>query len=417
MRPKLLPRAAIAVFAAATLAFGSVAVPTAQADTRLAVPGAGPLYYPTFITELPVGQFYFFGTGEGGGTPLSVLEGYDALNHMIGKNWFPGTTAQVVNYPASLGILSGNFAAPGTNEAVETGRASLDEQIKAATVAGDPVVIAGLSEGTIVINRELAHLATDPEAPLADQLSFALFSSPELGLAAIYLPLGVTVPLFDFTVSDLADSQYDVDVVFHQYDAWADPPDRPWKLLSVVNTLFGLLYYHNKPAFAAPSDAVEVSSATSELGGTTTTYMIPSPTLPLLKPLQQLGAPTEFVERLNSALKPRVDAGYSRLTPDAGPYFSHGRLVKSAEEDNTSVSDDDSEDSRQSSAEEPDEELGAHAVTDAATTERDDDAASGVQSTADTGADRDDRSSEAGDDDDSQSTTSSPGGTEAGDAA
>lgn len=408
MRSKLLPTAAIAVLATLTMGFGSGALPNAQAETRLTVPGAGPLYYPKFINELPVGQFYFFGTAEGGGSRLSVLEGYDALNQMIGKNWFPGTMPQVVNYPASLGLLSGSLSAPGTNEAVATGRASLDEQIKVATANGDPVVIAGLSEGTIVINRELAHLATDPAAPPADLVSFVLFSSPELGLAATYVPLGVTVPLFEFTVGDLADSQYDVDVVFHQYDAWADPPDRPWKVLSVVNTLFGLLYHHNRPAFSAPSDAVEVSSTTSELGGTTTTYMIPSPTLPMLKPLAQLGAPTQLVDRLNSALKPRVDAGYSRLTPEAGPYFSRGRLVRPAD-DEREVS---------AFADEHDEEPDADGATHATTTERDDDAPSTAHSTVDSEPGPESRpTSEADDDDDSPSTTDSPSDSEASDAA
>ncbi|MFY9919873.1 MAG: PE-PPE domain-containing protein, partial [Mycobacterium sp.] len=48
---------------------------------------------------------------------------------------------------------------------------------------------------------------------------------------------------------------------------------------------------------------------------------------PMLKRLEQLGVPDEIVDALNSRLKPIVDAGYSRLTPDAGPHFSHGQLV------------------------------------------------------------------------------------------
>ncbi|MGV0794146.1 PE-PPE domain-containing protein [Mycolicibacterium sp. XJ1819] len=282
------------------------------------------------MTQLPVGRFYLLGTGEERGGPLSVLDGYALLNRMIGENWYPGSTAEVVTYPASIGVVSGSLAAPRVEEGVETGRRSLDEQIKSVAATGEPVRIAGLSEGTLVINRELARLATDPTAPRADLLSFVLFSSPELGLASIYLPVGARVPIIDYTMTPLADSQYDVSVVFHQYDAWADPPDRPWNLLAVANTLFGLAYYHNKAALAAPSDAVEVSRVTSELGGTTTTYMVPAPTVPLLKPLQQLGVPKGIVDGMNSVLKPMVDAGYSRLNPDAGPFFSHGRLRPSS---------------------------------------------------------------------------------------
>ena len=181
--------------------------------------------------------------------------------------------------------------------------------------------------GTIVIDRELAYLATDPNAPPPGDLHFAMFSSPELGLAVTYLPAGTTIPLINYTVQDLSETQYDVSVVFGQYDFFGDPPDRPWDLLADLNSLFGALYYHDPTALATPSDAVELSSVTSSLGGEITTYMIPSPILPMLMPLQAIGVPQQFVDDLNDMLKPIVDAGYSSLTPDAGPYFSDGALV------------------------------------------------------------------------------------------
>ncbi len=327
---RLALAAAIAGLASVLIAIGSICAPWAHAQTRITVGGAGPLYYPRIVSALPLGRLYFVGMDEATGPPLSVLQGYDLLNHMVGENWFPGSTPQVVNYPASMGLLSGSLAAPGVDVAVAMGRASLDDQIKNAARNGDPVVIGALSEGTLVINRELAHLATDPSAPRPDLLSFALFASPETGLFDIYLPAGAHLPVVNYTEQNLAESQYDVSVVFRQYDAWSDPPDRPWNLVSVVNSLFGMLYFHDGTAVADPSDAVEVSSVTSQkLGGTTTTYMVPSPTLPLLIPLQQLGFPERIVGKLNAVLKPIVDAGYSRLTPDAGPYFSHGRLRRS----------------------------------------------------------------------------------------
>lgn len=322
---RTLRSAALSALACVGIAAATVA-PSAEAATRITVGGAGPLYMPNLITNLPLGRFYLNGTRAAQGPPVSVLEGYDILNHLVGENWFPGTSPQVVNYPASVGLVSGSLAAPGANQAVAMGRVSLHDQIRNAASGGEPVVIAGLSMGTLVINSELAYLSSDPAAPPRDQLSFALFGGPELGVAATYLPLGVTVPIIDYTVRDLSDSQYDVAVVYHQYDGWADPPDRPWNLLAVVNALFGTLYFHNNSSVAAITDAVELSSSTSALGGTTTTYMIPSPTVPLLLPLAQSGVSQNVIDGLNSTLKPIVDAGYSNLTPDAGPYFSRGRL-------------------------------------------------------------------------------------------
>lgn len=315
------------VASAAVAAGGSLAAP-ADAQIRITVPGASSRYFPGFVTGLPLGRVYLADTGYETGEPLSILEGYDLLNHVLGENWFPGTTPQVVNYPASMGILSGSLAAPGVDLAVEMGRAALDDQIGKAAAGGNGVVIAALSEGTLVVNRELAYLASHPDnAPSPDQLSFAMFGSPELGLFTTYLPPGLTLPIVDYTAHALSESQYDVSIVFRQYDGWGDPPDRPWNLLADVNSIAAASLVHNSSALTAPADVVQISQTTNHLGGTTTVSMIPSPTLPLLLPLQQLGVPTGVVEALNSALKPIVDAGYSRLSPDAGPHFFQGQLV------------------------------------------------------------------------------------------
>ncbi|ORB84231.1 hypothetical protein B1987_10980 [Mycobacterium kansasii] len=302
---------------------------SAAAGTRITIPGAGPLYYPNFITTLPyLGQVLLLG-GVPGPSSVSILQGYELLNHAIGQNWFPGTTAQLVNYPASIGILSGSLAAPSTNDAVAMGQRALNDQIMNAFANGNgsPVRIAGLSEGTIVVNRELAYLAANPSAPPPDALQFAMFSSPELGLAHIYLPTGMTVPLINYTVQGLPNTQYDVSVVFGQYDFWGNPPDRPWNLPAAVNSLFGAAYYHNTASLASLSDAVQLSSTTTSSGGTITTYVVPAPTLPMLLPLTDIGVPKPIVDALNSLLQPIVNEGYSSLTPDAGPYFSHGSLV------------------------------------------------------------------------------------------
>jgi hypothetical protein len=335
---------------------GFVSIPRAQADsgdiagfasdaiddaTRITVPGAGPLYHPNIITELPsLGQSYLRGlpSGEGlsgggeslsGPSTVSLLQGYDILNHAIGENWFPDSTAQVVDYPASIGILSGSLAAPDANDAIAMGQQELNDQIMNAVTNGNgtPVDIAALSEGTIVVDRELGYLATDPNAPPASDLQFAMFSNPELGLAGTYLPVGTTVPVIDYTAQDLPDTQYDVSVVFSQYDFFGDPPDRPWDLLAWVNSLFGFKYYHTPTALASPSDVVQLSSVTDSLGGTITTYMVPAPILPMLLPLEQMDVPQSIVDDLNSLLQPIVNDGYSSLTPDAGPYFSHGELL------------------------------------------------------------------------------------------
>ncbi len=300
------------------------------AGTRITIPGAGPLYYPNFITELPyLGRLIVSGMGMPGPISASILQEYDLLNNAIGENWFPGTTAQVVNYPASIGIVSGSLTAPTVNSAVAMGQQALNDQIMNAFANGNgsPVYVAGLSEGTVVVNRELAFLASSPTAPPPSALRFVMFSSPEVGLVNTYIPDGFTIPVIDYTAHALTNTQYDVSIVSPQYDFFSNPPDRPWNLLADVNTLFGAYYYHNTASLASMSNAVVMSSTTTPLGGTITNYTIPSPMLPMLLPLEQIGVPQPIVDGLNSFLQPIVDDGYSSLTPGAGPYFFHGSLV------------------------------------------------------------------------------------------
>lgn len=47
----------------------------------------------------------------------------------------------------------------------------------------------------------------------------------------------------------------------------------------------------------------------------------------MLMPLAHIGVPAPIVGALDSLLRPVVDAGYSSLTPAAGPYLSGGSLI------------------------------------------------------------------------------------------
>jgi PPE-repeat protein len=270
---------------------------------RFAVPGAAP------------------GLLTGGET----LKQYAALNAMIGQNWFPGTTPGVVNYPATAGVISGLFK-PTANQSFAIGQQALNTAILNAVGNGQPVVVTGLSEGAIVIDREEAYLAQAPNAPAPNMLSFVEFANPERGLVATFLPVGTHIPGVGYTACAAPVSQYDTDIVYTQYDGWADFPDRPWHLLADVNAVAGVQYLHTPTAFASPSDAVEVSSVTNSLGGTTTTYMIPTSTLPLLMPLEHIGAPAPIINGLNNFLTPIVNEGYSQYDSNGGPYLSRGLM-------------------------------------------------------------------------------------------
>ena len=104
---------------------------------RITVPGASPLYYSALFKLL---------------SHRITADQYAALSAAIGGNWFPGTRAEVVNYPATAGLVSG-FVAPTANESVAIGQQMLHTEILNAVATGRPVVVTGFSEGTLVVDR------------------------------------------------------------------------------------------------------------------------------------------------------------------------------------------------------------------------------------------------------------------------
>jgi hypothetical protein len=237
---------------------------------------------------------------------------------------YAGDTLINVDYPASVWPLT--FDRPTLGGSVRIGADMTENLLK--TTSGVRTVV-GISQGAMVADEVQRQLANDPHAPAPDQVSFVMIADPTRpGGFLSLLPTGTYIPILDFRTGRPPDSQYDSTVIVQQYDGVADFPDRPWNVISVANALMGVSYYHLPPDYYLH---VQIPlgtgvSTTSLKGGTTTTYLIPSPGLPLTKPLRDFGVPAQVVDRLDDTLRPVVDAGYSRLTPDAGPHIENGRL-------------------------------------------------------------------------------------------
>jgi hypothetical protein len=287
--------------AAAVAASLVLTAPLVQAETRIIVPG----------TEYAV---------NGSGVQFAIKLGTPFNQTLVGSNWLPGTTSRLVSYPASIVF-------PDLDASIGQGQVALNHEIATAVANGDPVVVTGLSQGSIVVDHELTYLASDPKAPPPSQLSFVIFSDPGYGtgLLSTYLPNGATVA--GYTQVTPPQSQYNVTYVYAQWDGFSNAPDRPWNLVADANAILGIMYGHTRASEAVPSDAVVQSKTTNSLGGTTTVEMIPEPTLPLVQPLVNAGVPAWITNPLNKALTPIVLAGYSQYTPSAGPYVSGGKIV------------------------------------------------------------------------------------------
>jgi PE-PPE domain len=313
-------RGTLAVLSAAVVL---VAAPSAHAgQSRIGINGARPSDLPGVSDVL----------GDAGFTQDGWL--HHASN--VGSNWLPGMTPVPLDYPAQLGPLWGTAAMSG-DRSLAAGQVALHTAILAELAKGNTVSVAGLSLGTMVIDREIAYLQglAESEAPPAKSITFYVFGGESRGFGQMYAR-GVTVPLIGVTFHTVPDSRYDTVVVYGQWDGWAAPPDRPWNALAVLNAVMGALYTvngsndHSRAAMSDVADAVLVSDVTNALGGRVTTYMIAEASLPITRPLRQLGVPGAIVDRLNELLLPWIRAGYSSMTPELGLRFDNGRLLWTA---------------------------------------------------------------------------------------
>jgi hypothetical protein len=251
-----------------------------------------------------------------------------------GAEWLPTRHRQLVDYPAGqvqghvLGrifpgisqldeILPGLGAdGPSVGESIPVGA----DNLAAAITKGGPGTLIGLSEGALVLDALQARLATDPNAPPPDQLTFNTFGDPvarhgfgESFLTAMF-PVGTVVPALDYPVPPPVESQYDTNMFISAYDSIADFPDRPDNMMALANTLMGLVTGHTAVAFTNPSmvPPQNIRTTINSRGATTTTYLIPERHLPLVLAFGYLGVPEDTLTRLDAVLLPMVNAGYSR---------------------------------------------------------------------------------------------------------
>lgn len=238
-----------------------------------------------------------------------------------------GCATTIVDYPRTAGPLYGPHA-PDVDGTIAIGS---DRLVQTLRTAREPSVVAGLSLGSVAADDAQRVLDTDPDRPPADALTFIVAGDPVRvtplsNAIGSYLPVGFRVPVLGWTVTRApTDSVYDAVIVVGEYDLVADFPDRPWNLLAVINGVFGFFYRHGAASLSSPSDvppqniAVTVNSS----GATTTTYLVGSTVLPMLKPLNGI-VPTKILGAVSKVLKPIVDRGYSRndaATGNRQPYL------------------------------------------------------------------------------------------------
>ena len=270
-----------------------------------------------------------------GPDPPSYIDRYVswAYDNFVGPSELCGVAcAPVAVYtPAEFWPITGLHSMT-FDESVPIGLANLDDCVRGRpctvtdppfTSTGPPRIVSDDSftvfsysqSGTIASLQKSDLIAH----PIAAVVSFVFLSNPNRPnggilerFVGIRLPiLGVTFNGATVTNSPDTNPLTTVDVV-HQYDPVGDFPTNPLNLLADLNALLGFAYEH--PEFGTGTPLLQGQFQDS------TYYLIPSATLPLLRPLTvvpYLGPLLATV--LDPPLRVLVETGYDRTINPGAP--------------------------------------------------------------------------------------------------
>jgi hypothetical protein len=259
------------------------------------------------------------GGANGGGTigygiMAAVLNGRYVNDNMVCVSW-----------PAEI---AGFYGTTTLGDSIAIGTDSLDVAIREQykTDPNGKVIAVGLSQASEVLDAELTRLAAaraagDTTAPPPDKLDFVVIGDSDRGLLNWFK--GVPLPLFDYTPQGIPVTPYNVTVVKGEYDGFGDPPERWWNLLAMFNAAagtgffagFGSVHYGALWADLNTVPKENITTTVNLAGGVTTTYLVPTPDLPMLRPLKDMGVPQDVIDNLEKVLRPIIDSAYVRNDP------------------------------------------------------------------------------------------------------
>ncbi|MCW1957788.1 MAG: PE-PPE domain-containing protein [Mycobacterium sp.] len=241
--------------------------------------------------------------GMGAGN-LSDIAMAAILNGMF-KNY----SRQNVPWPQQAGPVTGKTDMT-LSQSVNVGADNLDVALTAALAQlqpGEKVTLVGLSAGALVVDEELKRLTAKSGAPDASKLDVVLVADSSRCL----FNKNRYDKNLNYQYTTPVPTKYNTTVVTGQYDGYSDFPDRP-NALAVANAIAGSQLVHIPSMLTDLSKvpASNVTKTTNALGGVTTSYLVPTPTLPLVMLNPKL-------KSKEAAMRKTIDAAYSRNTPKA----------------------------------------------------------------------------------------------------
>jgi hypothetical protein len=314
----------LAVLAAILLAVATTMTSVALAATALIMGGTGhPLINPP---DSPV----FIG---------DYVNGAD--NNFIEPSGLCGMspcTLVAVYTPEQFRFDTG-FTDMTFDKSVAAGKANLDNCIRSGTCIAPPppnysdssprnvsdptntYVVYGYSQSATVATLEKRDLIANPEP--GKIVYFVLTANPNKpngGILERFEGLYISIIGVTFngaTPNTLPDGQTPTDMltvdVSRQYDGWTDWPTNPLNLLADINAGLGIFYLHGN--YFGVGDPVQQGQY-----GDTTYYLIATPVLPLLMPIDQVPfIGHALAVTLDPFFRVLVEAGYARTINPGQP--------------------------------------------------------------------------------------------------
>lgn len=244
------------------------------------------------------------GAGDLGPLAMSAILGgaYSGSNYVRENVSWPAQSKPIVGKDYTL------------TQSVNIGASNLDAAIAKSLAAGDTVTVVGLSAGALVVDQEIGKLDAQGNSPDKSQLNFVVIADSarcNFNKNRYDATIG-----YQYTVP--AESKYNVTVVTGQYDGYSDFPDRP-NPTAIANAIAGSQLVHI-PSMLTPLSSVpasNISTRTNAKGGVTTSYLVPTKTLPLVTVNPNLASQ-------EATLRQTIDSAYIRndtkpVTPSPTP--------------------------------------------------------------------------------------------------
>ena len=218
-----------------------------------------------------------------------------------------GTVPERVFSPEGLYPITGVKSLP-LNISVEQGNTIMKDVIEQQAALGNTTTVFGYSQSSIMSSLVMPDLTVDPAS-----LQFVLVGNemnPNGGLLSRFPGLNLPSLGIPFYGATPEDPDYELHNYTLEYDGFADFPQYPIHLLSVINAGLGIVFVHTQyleQTQEAIDSAIELPSSSPNAHY----YIIPTENLPLLEPIRLIpliGDPiADFLEPI---LRPIVNLGY-----------------------------------------------------------------------------------------------------------